>query len=172
VRTVAILLWRRTKDFLQRAFTIIFVATVAIWFLQTFDGRINLVTDQGESMLAAIGSAVAPVFAPLGFGTWIFATAVIAGFVAKETVVSSLAVLTGAVSALSLEAALPGLLTPLQAYSFLVFCLLYTPCVAAIGVAGKELSSNLAMATMVLRQTAIAWIVSFVIYQAGMALMP
>ena len=166
-RTVAVLLWHRTKDFLQRAFTIIFIATVVIWFLQTFDGRLNIAASQGDSMLSAIGGAVAPFFAPLGFGTWIFATAVIAGFVAKETILSSLAVLTGAASVLSLESVLPGLLTPLEAYSFLVFCLLYTPCVAAVVVAGRELHSKLAPVTMFVRQTAVAWVVSFLVYSIG-----
>ena len=168
VRTVSILLWQRTKDFLHRAFTIIFVATIVIWFLQSFDSGLNMTVVQADSILAAAGGAIAPLFAPLGFGTWIFATAIIAGFVAKETVVSCLAVLTGAASILSLEAALQGLMTPLQAYSFLVFCLLYTPCVAAIGVTGKELGSKAAALYMVLRQTAIAWVVSFVVYQVGM----
>ncbi|MCL1896209.1 MAG: ferrous iron transport protein B [Clostridiales bacterium] len=164
IRTVAILLWQRTKDFLQRAFTVIFVATIVIWFFQTFDGRLNLCADQAESMLAMFGGLIAPAFAPLGFGSWIFATAIISGFIAKETVVSSLAVLTGAASVLSLEAALPGLLSPVQAYSFLVFCLLYTPCVAAISVVGKEMGSGLASVNMVLRQTVIAWVISFLVY--------
>jgi len=124
--------------------------------------------DQGDSILAMIGNAIAPVFSPLGYGSWIFATAIIAGFVAKETVISCLAVLTGAASVLSLGTTLAGLLTPLEAYSFLVFCLLYTPCVAAISVAGKELNSNLASVWMIVRQTAIAWAVSFVVYQAGL----
>jgi ferrous iron transport protein B len=168
IKTVGILLWHRTRDFLQRAFTIIFLATVVIWFLQTFDGRLNVTADQADSMLAMVGGLVAPVFSPLGFGTWIFATAIIAGFVAKETVVSCLAVLTGATSVISLESALPGLISPLQAYSFLVFCLLYTPCVAAISVAGKELGGGLASVAMVARQTAIAWAISFAVYQAGM----
>ena len=168
IKTVAILLWHRAKDFLQRAFTIILVATIIIWFLQSFDTSLLLTENQSASILALIGNVFAPFFAPLGFGTWIFATAIIAGFVAKETVVSTLAVLTGAASVLSLGTSLAGLLTPLQAYSFLVFCLLYTPCVAAISVVGKELNSKLASLWMVLRQTAIAWVVSFIIYQIGL----
>ena len=167
-RTVGVLLWQRTRDFLHRAFTVIFFATVIIWFLQSFNTQLLLSANQGDSILSIIGNAIAPVFSPLGFGTWIFATAIIAGFVAKETVVSCLAVLTGAASVLTLETTLPGLLTPLQAYSFLVFCLLYTPCVAAISVAGKELESRFASVGMVLRQTVIAWIVSFIIYQTGL----
>jgi ferrous iron transporter FeoB len=168
IKTVAILLWHRAKDFLQRAFTIILVSTIIIWFLQSFDTRLILTENQGDSILAIIGNVIAPFFAPLGFGTWIFATAIIAGFIAKETVVSTLAVLVGAASVFSLGTSLAGLLTPLQAYSFLVFCLLYTPCVAAISVVGKELNSRLASVWMVLRQTAIAWVVSFVIYQIGL----
>ena len=168
LKTVAILLWQRAKDFLHRAFTVILIATVIIWFLQSFDPRMNLTANQSESMLAMIGNVIAPVFSPLGFGSWIFATAIIAGFIAKETVVSCLAVLTGAASVLSLGTSLSGLLTPLEAYSFLVFCLLYTPCVAAISVAGKELNSNFASIGMILRQTIIAWVVSFIIYQIGM----
>ncbi|MDR3364966.1 MAG: ferrous iron transport protein B [Clostridiales Family XIII bacterium] len=168
IKSVGILLWHRTKDFLQRAFTVIFVATVVIWFLQTFDGRLNVAADQAGSMLAMIGGLAAPVFAPLGFGTWIFATAIIAGFIAKETVVSCLAVLTGAASVISLEAALPGLLTPLQAYSFLVFCLLYTPCVAAVSVVGKEMHSSLASVSMVVRQALVAWACAFIVYRVGL----
>ncbi|MDR3304672.1 MAG: ferrous iron transport protein B [Clostridiales Family XIII bacterium] len=168
LKTVGILLWHRTKDFLQRAFTVIFVATIVIWFLQSFDVRLNPVDYAGGSMLSLIGDFIAPVFTPLGFGTGICATAIIAGFIAKETVVSSFAVLTGVPSALALQTALPEYFTPLSAYSFLVFCLLYTPCVAAISVVGKELGSAFASFSLILRQTIIAWVAAFIVYRIGL----
>ncbi|MDR1796287.1 MAG: ferrous iron transport protein B [Clostridiales Family XIII bacterium] len=173
-RTVGILLWHRTRDFLQRAFTVILLATVIIWFLQSFDARLNPVGYGGGSMLDAIGGFLAPAFSPLGIGTGICATAVIAGFIAKETVISCLAVLTGAATVMELQALLPGVFTPLTAYVFLVFCLLYTPCVAAISVVGKEMGGGarggLAALWMVVRQTAIAWVCAFLVYRVGLLL--
>jgi len=168
LRTVGLLLWNRTKDFLQRAFTVIFVATIIIWFLQSFDARLNPAAQESGSMLAAIGGFIAPFFSPLGFGTGIAATAILSGFIAKETVISSLAVLTGVPTVMALETVLPTIFTPLTAYSFLVFCLLYTPCVAAISVVSREMGHWTAGLVMVIRQTAIAWAVTFAIYQIGL----
>ena len=124
LKSVALLLWEKAKDFLQRAFTVIFLATIIIWFLQSFDTRLNVVADSANSLLALIGQFIAPVFRPLGFGDWRCATALISGFIAKESVVSTLQVLLGG-------AAISSLLTTRSAISFLVFTLLYTPCVAA-----------------------------------------
>ena len=125
LKSVALLLWEKAKDFLQRAFTVIFLATIIIWFLQSFDTRLNVVADSANSLLALIGQFIAPIFRPLGFGDWRCATALISGFIAKESVVSTLQVLLGG-------AAISSLLTTRSAISFLVFTLLYTPCVAAI----------------------------------------
>ena len=130
-KSVGLLMWDKAKDFLQRAFTIIFVATVIIWFLQTFDARLYIVTDSADSLLSHIGRIIAPVFKPMNFDDWRIATSLISGFAAKEAVVSTLGVLMGtSVSELSL--ALGSLFTPISAMSFLVFTLLYTPCVAAV----------------------------------------
>ncbi len=137
-RNVMQLLWEKSKDFLERAFSVIFVATIVIWFLQTFDFRLNMVTDSSTSMLASIAGVIAPIFAPLGFGDWRISTALISGFMAKESVVSTLGVLFGT-SALSM------VLTPLAAASLLAFCLLYTPCVAAIASVRRELGTKWAV---------------------------
>jgi ferrous iron transport protein B len=169
IKSSALLMWERTKDFLQRAFTIIFVATCAIWFLQSFDVRLNPVQGGSDSMLSAIGNVIAPVFAPLGFGIGICATALIVGFIAKEAVISSLAVLTGASSVAAMQEMLPAYFTPLSAYTFLVFCLIYTPCVAAISVVKRELGSAAALA-LVARQTLIAWAIAFIVYRIGFLL--
>ena len=163
-KSVGLLLWDKAKDFLTRAFTVIFLATIVIWFLQTFDTRFNVVASGGEtSMLASIGRVIAPLFAPLGFSDWRATTALITGFSAKETVVSTLAVLTGANTA-QLPAALAGMFTPAAACAFLAFTLLYTPCVAAIAAVRRELSGRHA-AIVVCYQTGIAWLVGFVVYQ-------
>ena len=130
-KSVLLLMWEKAKDFLQRAFTVIFVATVLIWFLQTFDTRFNVVSDSADSILAALGRLVSPVFAPLGFGDWRMVTALVSGFTAKEAVVSTFGVILG-VSTEQLGVALHGLFTPASAASFLAFCLLYTPCMAAV----------------------------------------
>jgi ferrous iron transport protein B len=167
VKTVGRLLWMRTKDFLQRAFTVIFFATCIIWFLEAFDIRFNPVAEGKGSMLAWFGDLIAPVFAPLGFGLGICATALIVGFIAKEAVISSLAVLTGASSVTALHTLLPLYFTPLSAYAFLVFCLIYTPCVAAISVVKRELGSGLATFGLIVRQTVIAWIAAFIVYNVG-----
>ena len=160
VKNVLRLLWDKAKDFLERAFTIILVATVVIWFLQTFDFRLNIVQNQHDSILAVIASVIAPVFKPLGFGDWRMSTALIAGFLAKESVVSTVNVL------LPGESALFGILTPVGALSFLVFCLLYTPCVAAIASIRRELGRGWS-ALVVLFQCVVAWIAAFLVHLIG-----
>lgn len=163
-KSVGLLMWDKAKDFLERAFTVIFVATIVIWFLQTFDTRLNVVTDQTESLLAMVGALIAPLFAPLGFGDWRAATALISGFIAKESVVSTLGVLLG--SASDVGAALGTMFTPVTAVSFLIFTLLYTPCVAAITAVRRELDSGWKAAGVALLQCCVAWLVSFVVYHA------
>ena len=164
LKSVGLLMWDKAKDFLERAFTVIFVATIVIWFLQTFDARLNVVTDQTESLLAMVGALLAPLFAPLGFGDWRAATALISGFIAKESVVSTLGVLLG--SAADVGGALGTMFTPVTAVSFLVFTLLYTPCVAAITAVRRELGSGWKAAGVALLQCCVAWLVSFVAYHA------
>ena len=159
-KNVGHLLWDKAKDFLQRAFTVIFMATLVIWFLQTFDSHLNIVSDSQESILATVASVIAPVFAPMGFGDWRISTALITGFMAKESVVSTLSVLFGQ------TAALLGCITPVSAASLLVFCLLYTPCVAAIASIKRELGSRWA-AGVVIGQCVIAWVAAFVVYLVG-----
>lgn len=159
-KNVGHLLWDKAKDFLQRAFTVIFMATLVIWFLQTFDGHLNIVSDSQESILATVASVIAPVFAPMGFGDWRISTALITGFMAKESVVSTLSVLFGQTSVLL------GCITPVSAASLLVFCLLYTPCVAAIASIKRELGSKWAVG-VVIGQCVIAWVAAFVVYLVG-----
>lgn len=163
VKNVAHLLWDKAKDFLQRAFTIIFVATIVIWFLQTFDFRLNIVGDSHDSMLASASGLIAPLLAPLGIGDWRISTALITGFMAKESVVSTLSVLFGTTDALL------GAVTPLATASLLVFCLLYTPCVAAVASVKRELGMKWAVGVVV-GQCVIAWIAAFVVRMAGMLL--
>ena len=162
-KNVGQLLWEKAKDFLQRAFTVIFIATIIIWFLQTFDLHMNVVTDSQNSILAMIAGVIAPVFAPLGFGDWRISTALITGFMAKESVVSTLSVLFGT------TAQLAGVITPLAAASLLVFCLLYTPCVAAVASIKRELGSRWA-AGVVVGQCVVAWIAAFLVKCVGMLL--
>ena len=162
-KNVGQLLWDKAKDFLQRAFTVIFMATLVIWFLQTFDGHLNIVSDSQESILATVASVIAPVFAPMGFGDWRISTALITGFMAKESVVSTLSVLFGQTSVLL------GCITPVSAASLLVFCLLYTPCVAAIASIKRELGGKWA-AGVVIGQCVIAWVAAFVVYLVGSAI--
>ena len=157
LKSVALLLWEKARDFLQRAFTIIFLATIIIWFLQSFDTRLNVVTDSSNSLLALVGRVIAPIFTPLGFADWRCATALISGFVAKESVVSTLEVLLGSASVATL-------FSTRSAVSFLVFTLLYTPCVAAVATIRRELGSVLKTAGVVLMQCSVAWIVSFAAY--------
>ncbi len=166
LKSVGLLLWDKAKDFLQRAFTVIFLATVIIWFLGAFDARLNPVTDSGESLLAAVGRFIAPVFAPLGLNDWRISTSLLAGLTAKEAVVSTMSVLVGA-SVDTLSGALGGLFTTRSALSFLVFTLLYTPCVAAIATFRRELGSKLQTACVVVEQCAVAWIFAFQVYQVA-----
>ena len=161
-RNVMQLLWEKSKDFLERAFSVIFIATIVIWFLQTFDFRLDMVADSSESMLASIAGVIAPVFAPLGFGDWRISTALISGFMAKESVVSTLGVLFGTSS-------ISTVLTPLAAASLLAFCLLYTPCVAAITSVKRELGTKWAI-WVVIFQCVIAWICAFIVHTIGMLL--
>ena len=162
-RSVGQLCWDKAKDFLTRAFTIIFVATIIVWFLQTFDTQLNVVTNSADSLLAAVGTILAPLFAPLGFGDWRVSTALITGFIAKESVISTLGILTGSGADVT-SAALGTLFTPVTAGSFLVFTLLYTPCVAAISAVKRELGSGWKAVGLALSQCVIAWIVSFLAY--------
>ena len=160
-KNVGHLLWDKAKDFLQRAFTVIFVATIVIWFLQTFDLHLNMVSDSRDSILALAAGVIAPIFAPMGFGDWRVSTALISGFMAKESVVSTLSVLFGSTEALVAA------ITPVAAASLLTFCLLYTPCVAAIAAIKRELGGKWA-AGVVVMQCVVAWIAAFIIYQVGM----
>lgn len=165
-KSVALLLWEKARDFIERAFTIIFLSTVLIWFLQTFDLRFNVVADSGDSMLAMLGKAVVPVFSLLGLGDWRIITALVSGFTAKEAVVSTLGVLLG-VGTDALQVALAQLFTPLSALSFLVFTLLYTPCAAAVATIRKELNSGWQTLLVVLAQCGIAWLAALLVYQLG-----
>lgn len=165
-KSVGMLMWEKAKDFLQKAFTVIFVATIIIWFFQTFDLRFNVVSDSSDSILAAIGMLISPILKPLGFGDWRVSTALISGFTAKESVVSTLAVLTGS-NISNLSEVLGTVFTPLTAVSFLAFTLLYTPCVAAIAAAKRELGSGWAAFALCLFQCCVAWVVSFAVYNIG-----
>ena len=165
-KSVGLLLWDKAKDFLQRAFTIIFVATIIIWFLQTFDAHLNVVTDNADSLLAGLGRLIAPILVPLGTGDWRIATALISGFTAKEAVVSTLGVLLGTGTG-DLAPALSQMFTPLTACAFLAFTLLYTPCVAAVATIKNELGSRLKTLGVVFMQCAIAWLVGTLVYQIG-----
>ena len=165
-KSVGLLLWDKAKDFLQRAFTIIFVATIIIWFLQTFDAHLNVVTDNADSLLAGLGRLIAPALVPLGTGDWRIATALIRGFTATEAVVSTLGVLLGTGTG-DLAPALSQMFTPLTACAFLAFTLLYTPCVAAVATIKNELGSRLKTLGVVFMQCAIAWLVGTLVYQIG-----
>lgn len=157
LKNVLQLLWEKAKDFLQRAFTVIFVATIVIWFLQSFDLHFNLTADSQNSILAVVAGFLAPVFAPLGFGDWRISTALISGFMAKESVVSTLSVLTGSMDVIH------KILTPASALSLLIFCLLYTPCVAAVSSVKRELGSKWAL-VVVVGQCVVAWIMAALVY--------
>ncbi|MGN0642340.1 MAG: ferrous iron transport protein B [Huintestinicola sp.] len=167
LKSVVLLMWDKAKDFITKAFTIIFAASVVIWFLQTFDSRLNVVEDSSASLLAAIGQIISPVFAPLGFDDWRISTALITGFTAKEAVVSTMSVLVGASSTEQLPLILGSLFSPAAAVSFLVFCLLYTPCVAAVSAVKREMHSGFAALAFVVIQCAVAWIASFAVYSAA-----
>lgn len=168
-RSVGQLCWDKAKDFLTRAFTIIFAATIIVWFLQTFDTRLNLVADSSHSLLAAVGAWISPLLAPLGFGDWRVSTALITGFIAKESVISTLGVLTGSGADVT-AAALGTLFSPATAASFLAFTLLYTPCAAAISAVKQELGSGWKAAGVAMAQCVIAWIVSLLVYRAALLL--
>ena len=163
VKSVALLLWDKAKDFIERAFTVIFLATIVIWFLQSFDTRLDVVTSSEQSLLAMVGRWLAPIFAPLGFADWRCATALITGFIAKESVVSTLQILLG-------TAAVSTLFTAKAALSFLVFTLLYTPCVAAIAAIRRETGSALRAALIALSQCCIAWLAAFAVYHLTLLL--
>ena len=169
MKAVVMLLWGKAKNFIQMAFTVIFVATVAIWFLQSFDIRFNYVADSADSMLAAIGQSVSVIFAPMGFDDWRISTGLITGFLAKEAVISTLAVLTGTTGA-ELGVALQTLFTPLSALSFLIFTLLYTPCVAAVATVRRELGSLMGTVYIIMYQTAFAWLMALSVYLIGNAI--
>ncbi|MGN0165571.1 MAG: ferrous iron transport protein B [Lachnospiraceae bacterium] len=156
-KNVAHLLWDKAKDFLQRAFSVIFIATIIIWFLQTFDYHLNVVSDSKDSILAGLAGIIAPIFSPLGFGDWKFSTALISGFMAKESVVSTLSILFGSTKALV------NTMTKASAVSLLVFSLLYTPCVAAVSAIKRELGGKWAVA-VALGQCVVAWIVALIAY--------
>ena len=163
LKNVLMLMWDKAKDFLQRAFTVIFLGTIAVWFLKNFDLGFNLVTDSEKSILAVLAGGIAPLFAPLGFGNWKIVTSLISGFLAKESVVSMLTVLYGGTSGLRAE------LSGLTAFVFLVFCLLYTPCVAAIASVKQESGGRAAIIT-VFFQCFVAWVVAFIVRLLGLAL--
>ena len=167
--SVVLLMWEKAKDFLTRAFTVIFMATVIIWFMQTFDTRLNVVENSASSILAALGRLVSPIFAPLGFGDWRMVTALVSGFTAKEAVVSTFGVILG-VSTEQLGAALHSLFTTASAASFLAFCLLYTPCVAAVSTIRTELKSGWKTVGIVFAQCLVAWLAAFVVYHVGLLL--
>ena len=164
-KSVGQLIWEKARDFIQRAFTIIFVATVVIWFLQTFDTRLNVAATPDSSLLALVGSLITPIFKPLGFGDWRISTALITGFTAKESVVSTLTVLLGGDTG-----ALNMLFTPFTALVFLIFTLLYTPCVAAIAAVKRELGGGRAALGVVLMQCGIAWVMAFAVHCVGVLL--
>lgn len=168
-KSVVLLMWEKAKDFLTRAFTVIFMATVIIWFMQTFDTRLNVVENSADSILAALGRLVSPIFAPLGFGDWRMVTALVSGFTAKEAVVSTFGVILG-VSTEQLGAALHSLFTTASAASFLAFCLLYTPCVAAVSTIRTELKSGWKTVGIVFAQCLVAWLAAFVVYRVGLLL--
>ena len=161
MKNTLMLMWDKAKDFLHRAFTVIFLASIVIWFLQTFDVRLNVVSDNSQSLLALVGELIAPIFAPLGFADWRVSTSLITGLMAKETVVSTLSVLTGG-------AGLTGLFNTLSATSFLIFTLLYTPCVAAIASIRREMGSTLKAAGIVILQCVVAWVCGAAVFQLGL----
>jgi len=167
-RSVVLHMWEKAKDFLKKAFTIIFVAAIIIWFLQSFDWSLNMVADSGHSMLAGIGSIIAPLFAPIGFSDWRASTALITGLIAKESVVSTLSVLTGATGSTALSQSLHTIFpSALASFSFLAFTILYMPCVAAFAATKRELGSLKGALLTALYQTSVAYIVAVLIFQIG-----
>ena len=166
-RSVLIHMWEKAKDFLRKAFTVIFLATILIWFLQSFDWTFNMTEDVSTSILASLGSWLAPLFAPLGFNDWRAATAIVTGLSAKEAVVSTLTVLTGATGDAALSAALGTMFTPLSAFAFLAFTVLYMPCVAAFATSRRELGSTWQALFTAAYQTGAAYLAALLIYQVG-----
>ncbi len=167
-KTIALHMWDKAKDFIHKAFTVIFVATIVIWVLQSFDTRFNVVEDSAHSMLAMLGSLIAPIFAPLGFGNWMASTALVTGLTAKEAVVSTLTVLTGAADSAGLAVALGEIFAPKAALAFLVFTLLYMPCVAAFAAIRREYGSGIKATGIMATQTVIAWCVAFCVYHLAL----
>ena len=167
-KTIALHMWDKAKDFIHKAFTVIFVATIIIWVLQSFDTHFNVVDDSAHSMLAMLGSFIAPLFAPLGFGNWMASTALVTGLAAKEAVVSTLTVLTVAADSAGLAAALGQIFAPKAALSFLVFTLLYMPCVAAFAAIRREYGSGIKAVGIMAAQTGIAWCVAFCVYHIAL----
>lgn len=166
-KSVALRVWENVKGFIKKAFTVIFIATIVIWFLQSFSPGLTLVANPSDSILAVIGKFVSPVFVPLGFGDWRAATALITGLSAKEAVVSTMAVLTKATSGLTLTQMLSQMFTPLSAYCFLTFCLLYMPCVATLATVRREMGGWRYAFGTVLFQTGVAWLVAFLVFRVG-----
>jgi ferrous iron transport protein B len=166
LKSSILLMWEKSKDFLQRAFSVIFIASIVIWFLQNYDFGFNLVTDSSSSMLARLGSQIAPIFKPMGFGDWRASTALVTGLLAKETVVSTFAVLLG-VGKDALPSVLGSMYTPLAAFSMACFSLLYMPCVAALAATRRELGSVKSAVLTAGYQTGVAWLVAFIVYNAG-----
>ncbi len=169
-RSVILLMWEKAKDFLTRAFTVIFLATVIIWFLQTFDLKLNVVEDSASSILASIGRFIAPVFEPLGFGDWRMVTALVSGFTAKEAVVGTFGVILG-VSTEQLQVALHSIFTTASAASFLTFCLLYTPCMAAVAAMKRELNSGWKTIIIMVCECAVAWLAAFLVYHVALVIL-
>ena len=165
-RSILMHMWEKAEDFIHKAFTVIFMASIIVWFLQNFNSQFYMVNSD-ESIIAEIGKITAPIFTPLGFGDWRMSTALITGITAKEVVISTLSVL--AVDA-SGSVNLPNLFTPLTAYTFLVFCLLYPPCIASLATMRKELDSPTSTAAIIAYELGIAWIVAFVVRQIGLML--
>ena len=165
MKSVGLRMWENVRGFIKKAFTVILLATIVIWFLQSFDFGLNMVESSEDSILAYLGRAAAPIFAPLGFGDWRAATALITGLTAKEAVVSTMAVLTTAGSSANLTGMLGEIFTPVSAFTFMVFCLLYMPCVATLAAIRRELGGMKYALVVMLFQTTVAWIVSFLFYQ-------
>jgi ferrous iron transport protein B len=163
--------WDKAKGYVYKEFTVIFAASIIIWLLQNFDIRFNMVKNADESMLASIGTTIAPIFAPLGFGDWRAATALVTGLTGKESVISTLAVLAGGNGAgVSTALSLSQVFTPLTAFAFLIFTLLYIPCVAALNVMRYEFGSSWQVLLIMLYQVAVAWVMAFLVYRIGLLL--
>jgi len=167
IKSVGLRMWENVKGFIKKAFTVVFIATIIIWFLRSFDAGLNMVSDPDSSMLASIGKFAAPLFIPLGFGDWRASTALITGLSAKEAVVSTMAVLTGTSEGTALSAMLNTIFTPLTAFAFMIFCLLYMPCVATLAMVKKEMGGWRHAAAVMLFQTCVAWIAAFLVYNIG-----